>query len=134
MHRFRRLFLLLGLPLLLLLSLPACQRPEEPSPPAVLVPKDQMVRLLTQLHLLEARVDASRLSPDSGRALFQAQQRELLRQVGTTNSDFKHSYRYYGVHGKDLEEIYQAVIDSLGQQQRRLGGPAASAAQPWRHR
>ena len=122
------------MPLLLLLSLSACQRPEEPPQPAVLLPKEQMISLLTRLHLLEARVDAGHLKPDSSRALFQGQQRELLRQAGTTDSVFFRSYRYYGVHGKDLEEIYQAVIDSLGRQERKLGGPATPANQPWRRR
>lgn len=107
---------------LLLVGLAACQRPEEPARPATLLPKDQMVGLLVGLHLLEARVDASRLSPDSARALFLAQQRDLFWRAQTTDSVFQRSYRYYSVHGKDLDELYQTVIDSLGRQERQLGG------------
>ena len=29
------------------------------------------------------------------------------------------SYRYYGSHGKDLPEIYQAVIDTLKERQKK---------------
>ena len=119
-NRLRRLLVILTRNLPLLAALPACQRPEQPPQPAELLSKPQMIRLLTGLHLLEARVDASRMNPDSGRALFLAQQRELLRQAHTTDSVFQRSYRYYGVHGKDLDELYQAVIDSLGQREREL--------------
>lgn len=113
--------LLLALPLLLA-ALPACERPEEPARPATLLPKDQMVALLIRLHLLEARVEASRLRPDSARALYLAQQRDVFWQAQTTDSVFQRSYRYYSVHGKDLGEIYQAVIDTLTRQEKRLGG------------
>lgn len=110
--------LLLGL----IVALPACERPEEPLRPAPLLSKPQMVQLLTSLHLLEAQVDASHLSPDSARALFLAQQKAVFWQAKTTDSVFQRSYRYYGVHGKDLDELYQAVLDSLGRQERRLNG------------
>lgn len=117
------------MPASLLLALPACQRPEEPPRPAVLVPKEQMITLLADLHLLEARVENSRLSADSARALFQSQQKELLWQREISDSAFHRSYRYYGIHGKDLDDIYAAVIDTLSRWEFRLG-PAAGSPPP----
>lgn len=115
------------IPRLLALSLllaAGCTRPEEVLRPANLIPKEQMVSLLTRLHLLEARVEVSRMSPDSARALFLSQERELLWQhnVPADDSTFERSYRYYATHAKDLDEIYTVVIDSLQAEQRRLGG------------
>ena len=107
----------------LLLALPACQRPEETPQPADLLPKEQMVPLLADLQQLEAQVENSRLSPDSARALFLAQQKNLLWKWQTTDSALQHSYRYYGAHGKDLPNIYQAVVDTLKARQQKLSPP-----------
>ena len=104
----------------LLLALPACQRPEETPQPADLLPKEQMVPLLADLQQLEAQVENSRRSPDSARALFLAQQKNLLWKWQTTDSALHHSYRYYGAHGKDLPDMYQAVVDTLKALQQKL--------------
>ena len=114
-----------GLLAALLLALPACQRPEEPPLPADLLPKEQMIRVLADIHILEARVENSGLSVDSARALFLSQQKALLWRHEVSDSAFQRSYRYYGVHGKDLDEIYGAVIDTLSQREKRFGAPPA---------
>ena len=103
----------------LLLTLAACQRPEEAPQPADLLPKERMVPLLADLQQLEAQVENSQLAPDSARALFVAQQKKLLSRRKATDSTLQHSYRYYGSHGKDLPEIYQAVIDTLKERQKK---------------
>lgn len=97
----------------------SCEQPELAVPPQRLMPKPQMVSVLIQLHLLEARVDAARLATDSARALYLEEQKGLLTKYNVTDSVFKQSYRYYAIHDKDLDEIYGQVIDSLS---RREGG------------
>ena len=115
----------------LLLAATACQRPEEPPQPDNLLTKDQMVSLLAQLHVLEARVENSRLSADSARALYLTQQKEILWRSQLTDSAFQRSYRYYGIHGKDLDEIYGAVIDTLSALEHKLDpSPAALPTPP----
>ena len=104
----------------LLLVLAACQRPEEAVPPADLLPREQMIPLLADLHQLEAQVENSRLSPDSARSLFLSEQKDLLWRKKITDSTLQRSYRYYGIHGKDLPEIYQAVIDTLSERQKKF--------------
>ena len=101
-------------------ALPACQRPEEPLRPADLVPRPQLVGALIDLHLLEAQVENAALKPDSARALFLSQQKNVFRTYHMTDSSFQHSVRYYGVHGKDLDEVYVVVVDSLERRMRRL--------------
>jgi hypothetical protein len=127
---FRRRCLGWALPSLLLLAAPACQRPEEAPKPADLIPREQMISLLADLHVLEARVENSRLMPDSARALFLAQQKNLLWQREVSDSTFQRSYRYYGIHGKDLNEIYQSVIDTLSNRAKKLEPADAPAASP----
>jgi hypothetical protein len=124
---------LAALPLLLA----ACDTPEIKPPPPDLLPKEHLVPLLADLHELEARIESSRISPDSARALFLAQQKALLWKREISDSAFHRSYRYYGVHGKDLSEIYGAVIDTLTARQHRLDpqaaakDSAAAAAKRW---
>jgi len=111
----------------LLLAAPACQRPEEPPVPADLLPKEQMIRVLADLHVLEARVENSRLAQDSARALYLARQKDLLRSYKLSDSTFQRSYRYYGIHGKDLAEIYVAVVDTLTKRAEKLDPTSAGA-------
>ena len=113
----------------LLLAATACQRPEEPPQPEDLLPKAKVVAVLAQLHLLEARVENSRLTPDSARALYQAQHKQIMWKEEVSDSAFNRSYRYYGIHGKDLDEVYGAVIDTLTQREAKLG-PAAGTPAP----
>ena len=129
---------IIGWPLLvaslLLAVLGGCAIPEEVPPPAQLLPKEKMVSLLVQLHLLEARVEASRLPPDSARALFQAQKQALLwkNDVSVPDSLLERSYRYYAVNNKDIDEIYKAVIDSLELRKTKLeGGKPGEPTHPW---
>ncbi|MBC6989326.1 DUF4296 domain-containing protein [Hymenobacter sp. BT491] len=117
-----------GFLLFLSLALACCQRPEEPTPPARLLPKEQMESLLTELHILEARVDAVNLPQDSARALYNTLQKEVFQRRGITDSVFKQSYRYYAIHNKDLDNIYGSVIDSLTKREEKAR--AATQAKP----
>jgi hypothetical protein len=122
---FRRHYLgLLLAPLLLVAS--GCGRPEDPVPPTDLLAKEKLIPLLADMHQLEAQVESSRLTTDSARALFLAQQKALLWKREVSDSAFQRSYRYYSVHDKDLNDIYGAVIDTLRAREHRLD-PAAAA-------
>ena len=118
------------------LLLAGCARPEAVLPPPNLLSKEVVTSILVETHLLEARVETSHLSPDSARALFQTQERELLWRRGIVEADssFQRSYRYYATHDKDLDEIYAAVIDSLTERDKKLGGhptPSSAAEHPY---
>ena len=87
-------------------------------PPENLLPKEKIARLLADLHLLEARLESSRLPPDSAQALFTQQKKLLLRQHQVSDSVFQRSYRYYSIHGKDLDALYETVLDHPGPTQK----------------
>jgi hypothetical protein len=106
--------------LLLLLLLAQCGRPEEPTPPAKLLPREQMVSALLDIHLLEARVENTRISPDSARALYLKQIKDVYRKYKIDEKTFKDSFKYYAVHNKDLEEMYAVIVDSLDKKTQRL--------------
>ncbi|AYA35903.1 DUF4296 domain-containing protein [Hymenobacter oligotrophus] len=97
-----------------------CDRPEEPGRPAQLLPRDRMVRILVDLHLTEARVENAGTSPDTARAMFNRESVALYRRHNTTEAVFRQSMQYYAVHGKDLDEIYGVVIDSINAREVKL--------------
>lgn len=97
-----------------------CQTPEEVLPPQPLMPRGQLAGLLADLHTLEARVEAAGLSPDSARALYLSQQKAIMWQREVSDSLFQQSYRYYASHGKDLDEIYSLVVDTLAMRQVKV--------------
>jgi hypothetical protein len=76
------------------------------------MPREQLVSVLSDLHQLEAQVETSRLSPDSARALYLQQQKNLFRRRQITDSLFQQSFRYYASHGKDLDDIYGTILDT----------------------
>jgi hypothetical protein len=111
-------FTRLLVPAALLLS--HCGRPEEPTPPAQLLPREKMVGLLADIHVLEAQVEASRISPDSSRVLFTQQVKSIYKRYNTDEATLKQSMEYYAIHGKDLEEIYGIVVDTLSMREVRM--------------
>ncbi|RTQ47733.1 DUF4296 domain-containing protein [Hymenobacter gummosus] len=111
----------LGLGLATTLLLTQCKQSDEAVPPTGLVPRETMVSLLIDLHLTEAQIEATRMRPDSAQVLYRQQAKQLYRRYNTTNENFEASMRYYAVHGKDLEQMYAAVVDSLNVRQGKLG-------------
>ncbi|MGI4761351.1 MAG: DUF4296 domain-containing protein [Janthinobacterium lividum] len=107
----------------LLLAAASCARPEQVLPPPNLLSKEELTSLLIEFHLLESRIESSRLAPDSARALFQTLHREVLwrHKLNEADSTFEHSYRYYAMNGKDLDGIYTAIIDSLTVREKKMG-------------
>ncbi|NVO84350.1 DUF4296 domain-containing protein [Hymenobacter terrestris] len=117
----RRALPLAGLPALLtalLLTASACQKAEEVPATAQLLPPDKMVSVLIELHTLEARTEAALLPPDSSRALFRQEQKKVYWRHEVSDSTFTQSFRYYAVRGKELNTIYQSVIDSLATREK----------------
>jgi hypothetical protein len=107
----------------LLLAAASCARPEQVLPPPTLLSKEEVTSLLIQFHVLESRIESSRLAPDSARALFLSMHNEILlkHNLKPADSTFDRSYRYYAMNGKDLEGIYTVVIDSLTAREKKMG-------------
>lgn len=114
----------------LTLLVTACQKPEEVPVPPRLLPREKMVSLLIELHLLEARTEAAALPQDSARALFRQAQKDVYWRHEIDDSTFVQSYRYYAVHDKDLDDIYAVVVDSLSLREVKLTTSGTPPAHP----
>lgn len=84
--------------------------------------KDKMVECLLAIHLAEARLQGTNLPTDKAQNYFLPKEKEFLTQYNG-DSLFIRSYRYYLLHPKELEEIYDSVIDSLSLREVRLKNP-----------
>lgn len=83
--------------------------------------KDEMTSLLIEVYLAEARVGTSIFIADSARHVFEAHEKVLLQRRGLTDSAVKRSYEYYLEHPVQMQEIMDAVIDSLSLREQTVG-------------
>ena len=79
----------------------------------VVLEKDQMIKLLTQLHLAEAYVNANYTYSDSAKYMYVILRDSVLKAQGTNVAVFDSSMTYYQNDVKSMDEIYAASIDSL---------------------
>jgi len=91
------------------LSLAGCSSGTTRPPP---LPDSTLSRVLVEMHLLSAR--ASR-----GEGLPPGAPDSLLRHYGLERRDVEEALRYYSRRPARLNEIYDAVIDTLGALEQR---------------
>jgi hypothetical protein len=81
-------------------------------PEHVLTPP-QLTALLIDIYLNEARLEMMPLSKDSTIQYFIPFEQKLLQAKGIPDSVLRSTYSYYFSHPKELEQVYDVVIDSL---------------------
>lgn len=100
-----------GMILLLLLALlGSCSEVKEPES---VLSREQMVDLMMDIYLAEARTNLLPIERDSAYKLFLPFQDSLLHRKEIPDSLLKKSYAYYLQRPAELEAIYDAIIDSL---------------------
>ena len=72
-----------------------------------------MIKILTQLHLAEAFVNANYTYSDSAKYMYKKMEDSILTAQGTNLAIFDSSMSYYQKDVKSMDEIYAASIDSL---------------------
>lgn len=85
----------------------------------VVIPESQMVELLVDIHILEARVDKLRVSNDSSFTIYNTLESEIFEKYGVSKEEYEHSFQYYLAHSKLMDHIYGIVVDSLNVIQKR---------------
>ncbi|MEM9671194.1 MAG: DUF4296 domain-containing protein [Bacteroidota bacterium] len=108
--RYRYIFLLC-----FMLLGTSCESTEElVAPPADLLSKDQMVSILIDLHLAEAKMSyTGSRKADSIEIIFRNYERAIFDEHSITDSTYFRSYEYYLEHMDQMERIYTAVVDSF---------------------
>ena len=107
------LILLCGLTVLL-----SCARKNE-EPPAGVLSKPEMVALLQEIYLKEAKISKLSLPFDSSQAIFQRVEDELFKQYEVTDTLYSASMDWYYEHPDQLQEVYEILVDSLMVMEKR---------------
>lgn len=94
-----------------MLTAAACDKYNEQG--NIIMSESQMVDYLIQLHIAEAQVQNLRLKKDSSEVVFNIYENHILTQKGISDSLFFDSYNYYLQFPKQLESIYESVVDSI---------------------
>ena len=95
-----------------------CQ-PETSRKPEGLLDGKTMARILTEVHLNEARVSKLGLSSsDSIALIYNRLHFNMLKKIGADTAVYNHSYTYYSARPALLTNIYLEVVDSLRARER----------------
>ena len=77
------------------------------------ISKEKMVNILIDIHLIEEKVNQLNFSKDSSIVMFDMLEKEIFQKYNITDEDYRKSYSHYFFNPKELDDIYQSVIDSL---------------------
>lgn len=95
---------------LFLFLLASCGQNERPKD---VLSQAQLSALLVEVYLAEARLETIPVPRDSSIHFFLPFEKKLLQAQGISDSVLKKTYAYYLEHPKELELVYDSVIDSL---------------------
>lgn len=94
----------------------ACTSSEAPSD---LIGKEKMAKIITEVHLLEAKIGQLTIKPeDSIQVVYDHYEKLLFENLGITQEQYVSSFNYYVDNPAQFEKIYNAVVDSLMQKEK----------------
>jgi hypothetical protein len=95
---------------LIVFSLNACQKDKKPEG---VLDQRALTKVMLDVYLAEARLNVGLVPRDSAEKLFKPFEQKMLKSNALTDSTLRITYQYYLAHPKELEQVYDAVIDSL---------------------
>jgi hypothetical protein len=102
--------------LIILTLMVACQNNARPKE---VLTQAQLSALLVEVYLAEAKLDAIPKPKDTTIKYFLPFEEKLLKRFNVSDSVLRKTYSYYLEHPKELEEIYDSVIDTLTLREQR---------------
>ncbi len=98
--------------LILTALLTGCQ--DEPKIPEGTLPEAKMTQILTDMHLLEARVGRLGLtSLDSSTIVTEYLKQKIFKKYSTDSAAYNRSYQFYSTNPVFMERIYTDVVKKL---------------------
>ncbi len=83
--------------------------------------QSQLSALLVDIYLAESRLESMSVAKDSSIRFFIPFEEKLLKAKGIPDSVLKKTYSYYLANPKELEQVYDVVIDTLVVREQRIG-------------
>jgi hypothetical protein len=117
-----KLFRIFGL-LVFISLLSACHREKKTSGDDAIISKDEMVAVLVDMHLVEAKIKASQTSGYNQEYYLKFYFSSILKKHNITSEQFRKSLQYYQDDVAKMDKIYTDVISNLTMYQARLAAP-----------
>lgn len=105
-------FLLLGLIAL------GCGQ-QQPQRPDNLLPQDKMVQILADIHTAEALIEQKAVYPDTALLSFNYAEKKIFERYNVTEQDFRQTYRFYSDNVREMDKLYEVVIDTLSMRETK---------------
>ncbi len=97
--------------LAILIILVSCGQKKKPDN---LIEPPKMIKILSEVHLLEAKVGFLKLDhKDSAQYVYNHFEELLFDSLGVSKTQYEISYNYYLENTSEFVKIYEAVVDSL---------------------
>src|ERR1700744_4045752 len=77
------------------------------------LPKDQMVAVLTAVHLADGRLINLSQAPDSMYKYGTARYLAVFKKFNTDSAQFRKSYQYYSTEPEKFADMYDKVLKAL---------------------
>lgn len=77
------------------------------------VPPEEIKPLIVEIHLFEGWLEVQRYPADSAKAIAEQYYPILTQKHGFTLQEYEEAYAWYEDHPKQMDKLYQSVIDSL---------------------
>lgn len=90
------------------------------SRPDGILPEDEMVPILMEVYLSEGRLSNLNLKRDSALQVYLTVEGKIFEKYNTTDSIYRASMIYYYDHPKDMEKIYEVLLDSLNIREQKM--------------
>lgn len=101
---------------IILLSLFGCHGSKDEKP-ADLIPEEQMIDILTDIHVADAIVDNKYGQQKADLPLTNALYSQIYKNHKITAGRYKSSYKYYEGHPELMDKMYTQVITELSKKQ-----------------
>ena len=92
----------------------------EEEPPDNILTREQMVDVLKDIYIAEAKIARLSLNKDSAQVVYRYYEDSIFHRKGLNDSIYNYSLNYYMRTPDELDKIYEAVLDSLNLQKQKL--------------
>ncbi|MEP2770793.1 MAG: DUF4296 domain-containing protein [Fulvivirga sp.] len=88
--------------------------------PEGILDKGTMTNIIIDVYIGEGKVSALNVKRDSSLVVFEAYEKLIYSKYAVEKETYKNSLSYYYSNPEQLDEIYEAVMDSLNVREQKL--------------
>ncbi|MEQ8361129.1 MAG: DUF4296 domain-containing protein [Cytophagales bacterium] len=78
-----------------------------------IIEKSKMTKILVEIHIAEAKVNQAKLPMDSALSYYKYLESNIYEKYEIDSVQFNSSMHYYAENIRELDKIYETVLDSL---------------------